>query len=88
MTFGGVFGSQSEKYDANGSDSTSAKVSGAANAPSAGTVFEQPKPSIGREVESSKHYPVSAVDRRTIRRGQTSFGCQGSWGVPDQPFLN
>jgi len=79
-TFGGEFGSQSEKYDANVSESMSTKVSGAIGAPSAGVVFDPLGPPIGREVESSKHYPVSAVDRRTIRKSQTPISCRGSWG--------
>ena len=59
--FGRVFGSQSEKYDANGSESMSAKVSGAIDTPSVGTVFGPFEPSIGAEVERrwSPHYPVS-----------------------------
>ena len=42
-----MFGSQSEKYDAKGSESMSAKVSGATDTPSVGTVFGPLEPSIG-----------------------------------------
>jgi len=50
--FGGVFGSQSEKYDANGSGSTSAEVYGAVDAQSVSTVFEQLDRSRGRELQT------------------------------------
>jgi len=56
-TFGGVFGSQSEKYDANGSESMSAKVSGAMSAPSVGAVFGPLEPSIGREARAPNIIP-------------------------------
>jgi len=58
-TPGEVFVSQSEKHDTKRSDPTSAKVSGATNAPSVGTVFESLEPSVGQEVESSKDCFVS-----------------------------
>ena len=48
-----MFGSQSEKCDVNGSESMSAKVSGAMDAPSAGTAFGPLKPSIGWDVRSA-----------------------------------
>jgi len=79
-TFGGEFRSQSEKYDANVSESMLTKAPGAMDASSMGVVFGPLEPSIGREVESFKHYPVPAVDWQAIRKGQTPFGCRGSWG--------
>jgi len=79
-TFGWEFGSQSEKCDANGSECMSKKVPGAIDAPSVGTVFGSLESSIGREMESFKHHPVSSVDRQSIRKGQTPFDRQGCWG--------
>jgi len=79
-TFGGEFGSQSEKYDANVSEPMSTKFSGATDTPSMNVVSDPLEPSIGREVESSKHYPVSAVNRWSIRKGQIPIDCRGSWG--------
>ena len=46
-TFGGVFGSQSEKYDASGSESMSVDVSGAMDTSSADAVLGSPEPSAG-----------------------------------------
>jgi len=46
-TFGGVVGSQSEKYDANGSESMSADVSGAMDRPFTGAVLGSLEPSAG-----------------------------------------
>ena len=57
--FGRVFGSQSEKYDANGSESMSAKVSGAVDTPSVGAVFGPFESSEIVERRWSPHYPVS-----------------------------
>ena len=85
-TFGGVFEAQPEKYDVNGSESMSTKVSGAMNALSVGAVFGSLEPSIGRQVENSKQYSASVVDQRSIRKGQTPFGCQGSWGRSGPTF--
>jgi len=45
--FYGEFGSQSEKYDANVSESMSTKFSEAMDAPSVGIVFGPLEPSIG-----------------------------------------
>ena len=46
-TLGGVFGSQSEKYDANGSESMSAEVSGAMDASPVGAGTELLELSMG-----------------------------------------
>ena len=46
-TLGGVFGSQSEEYDANGSESMSADASGVMGPPSTGAVLGSLEPSVG-----------------------------------------
>ena len=88
-SFGGVFVSQSKEYDAKRSDPTSAKVSGATNAPSVSTVFEPLEPSIGREAESSKDYFVSSRIGGQCGRVKLPSAVKAlvTWGVPGQPFL-
>ena len=51
-SFGGVFGSQSEKYDANGSESMSAEVSWATDTSPESVVIRLLEPSMGWEVGS------------------------------------
>ena len=46
-TFGRVLGSQSENYDANGSESVSGEVSGSMDMPSTGTAIVPLEPSMG-----------------------------------------
>ena len=82
-TFGGAVGSQSEKYDANWSESMSEEVSGAMDTPFTGAVLGSLEPLAGcEEVEPALSRVCWAADRWSRRKGRTPFGCQGSLGHP------